>query len=111
MKALEGRLRKHGFDPAGFRPLCGHDGTAVFAMDVQAEDARPTWERLRALTPQAGYWPVILIDRGGGFPLCPSAATEPGQPGDRSFEETLSAANAIDFERWVRDEHEQRIAR
>src|SRR5262249_33772497 len=70
----------------------------------------PTWERLRELVSETGYWPVILMDPGEGFPLPSSTATDPDKPGERTFEEILAAANAIDFEGWVREQHERRIA-
>src|SRR5262249_722477 len=110
MNALRGRLRQNGFDPAGLRHLCGDDKAAAFALAVSAEEARPTWERLRGLGSETGYWPVILIDEGEGFALPSCTATDPDQPGERTFEETLAAANTIDFERWVREQHERRIA-
>jgi hypothetical protein len=108
--APSGWLHQYGIDPARLRHLCGQDPAAAFALAVSAEEARPTWERLREAVAQTGYWPVILIDRGDGFPLPPDSATDPGQPGERTFEEILAAANTIDFEGWVREQHERRIA-
>jgi hypothetical protein len=98
MNALRGQLQQHGFDPARLQHLGGHDQAAAFALDVSAAEACPTWERLRELVPETGYWPLILIDEGEEFLLPPSAATDPDQPGERTFEEILAAANTIDFE-------------
>jgi hypothetical protein len=110
MKALRDWLQHHGFDPAGLRPLCGHDKAAAFALAVSAEQARPIWEQLREVVAATGYWPVILNDRGEGFPLPAAAATDPDQRGGRTFAELLAAASTIDFEGWVREQHDRRIA-
>jgi hypothetical protein len=102
-------LEHHGFDPGGLRHLCGHGATAAFALAISAEKARPTWEHLHNGVAATGYWPVILIDHGEGFPL-PSAATGPDQGEERTFADIVTAASVIDFEGWVREQHVRRIA-
>jgi hypothetical protein len=109
VKVLRIWLEHHGFDPAGLRRLCDHDEAAGYALTISANEGRSTWELLREAVSATGYWPVILIDHGEGFPLRSPTANDADPQGQRTFAEILAAASDLNFEDWVHEQHLRRI--
>ncbi|NUS13266.1 MAG: DUF4253 domain-containing protein [Streptomyces sp.] len=55
------RLAEHGVDvPGGARPAALGGGVTAWCFPSQGEQALGWWERVRALHPVTGIWPVLL---------------------------------------------------
>ena len=60
MKVLRSVLDHEKIDSSTLRELFKQDGEATYALTVGGDDAVSLWERLRALAPDTGRWPVLL---------------------------------------------------
>ena len=65
MDKLADILRAAGVDASTPETIFQADMEAVHRLTVPGAEAIQTWERLRGLVPQTGYWPVLLGDERG----------------------------------------------
>lgn len=62
MDKLAETLRAAGVDVSTLEMIFHADMEAIHRLTVPGAEAIQTWERLRGLVPQTGYWPVLLGD-------------------------------------------------
>jgi hypothetical protein len=64
MKVLASVLAHEGIDRSTLRILFEQDGETTYALTVGGYEAVDLWERLRALAPQTGRWPLLVGSPG-----------------------------------------------
>lgn len=59
MSELRQVLERNGIDSASLELVLDRDGEQIFGIMVPQEEAIATWETLRRLVDETGFWPVV----------------------------------------------------
>lgn len=105
MDALKTRLVDAGIDCASLAPLSSRCGQPMYSLTIAGgDDALKASRRMRAVSGDTGYWPVIIGTpddwRGRDFEQL---------PGPQEIRETLAGAQLINVSEWFSEQHQKRL--
>lgn len=96
--SLRSLLERRGIDASTLAPLARAD-EQLYHLEVDVGNAVATWDRLRTLVPETGYWPVI---QGGEDDWVEAAGG--------TVEAVLSDAESMSAKAWFEKQYRENLA-
>ena len=97
-KTLRAAFYHANVDIPELKPVLARRPEALLGFAIAAEKAIAMWERLRAVTPKSGYYPIVVADAG----LLEEVAEEAAPAA-----ELLTLASRVDPVKWLRTKASQ----